>query len=63
MSATRFISTTTNTTSGRGQGTLQRQAAWLQKYPQVRVTVEGNCDERGTREYNLRFGRAGAPIR
>jgi peptidoglycan-associated lipoprotein len=38
------------------RGTLQRQAAWLQKYPQVRVTVEGHCDERGTREYNLALG-------
>jgi len=35
---------------------LSRQAAWLQKYPQVRVTVEGHCDERGTREYNLALG-------
>jgi peptidoglycan-associated lipoprotein len=35
---------------------LQRQAAWLQKYPQVRVTIEGHCDERGTREYNLALG-------
>ena len=35
---------------------LQRQAAWLAKYPQVRVTVEGHCDERGTREYNLALG-------
>jgi peptidoglycan-associated lipoprotein len=35
---------------------LQRQAGWLQKYPQVRVTVEGHCDERGTREYNLALG-------
>jgi len=35
---------------------LQRQASWLQKYPQVRVTVEGHCDERGTREYNLALG-------
>ena len=38
------------------KGTLQRQAAWLQKYPAVRVTVEGDCDERGTREYNLALG-------
>ena len=35
---------------------LQRQAAWLGKYPSVRVTVEGLCDERGTREYNLALG-------
>jgi peptidoglycan-associated lipoprotein len=38
------------------KATLQRQATWLQKYPSVRVTVEGNCDERGTREYNLALG-------
>jgi len=35
---------------------LQRQAAWLQKYPQVRISVEGHCDERGTREFNLALG-------
>ena len=35
---------------------LQRQAQWLQRYAQVRVTVEGHCDERGTREYNLALG-------
>jgi len=38
------------------QATLERQAAWLQKYPSVTVTVEGHCDERGTREYNLALG-------
>ena len=38
------------------KATLQRQATWLAKYPAVRVTVEGNCDERGTREYNLALG-------
>ena len=35
---------------------LQRQSAWLQQYPSVRVSVEGHCDERGTREYNLALG-------
>lgn len=38
------------------KATLQRQAAWLQKYPSIRVVVEGDCDERGTREYNLALG-------
>ena len=38
------------------KSTLQRQASWLAKYPSVRVTIEGNCDERGTREYNLALG-------
>jgi peptidoglycan-associated lipoprotein len=35
---------------------LSRQAAWLAKYPSVRVTIEGHADERGTREYNLALG-------
>ena len=38
------------------RGILQRQASWLLRYPGVRVTIEGNCDERGTREYNLALG-------
>jgi peptidoglycan-associated lipoprotein len=38
------------------KATLQRQATWLAKYPSVRVTIEGDCDERGTREYNLALG-------
>ena len=32
---------------------LDAQAAWLNRYPGVRVRIEGNADERGTREYNL----------
>ena len=39
-----------------GRQILQRQADWLKKYPNVTVTVEGHCDERGTREYNLALG-------
>ncbi len=38
------------------QATLKKQAAWLQKYPSVAITVEGHADERGTREYNLALG-------
>ena len=38
------------------QETLARQAEWLQRYPNVTVTIEGHCDERGTREYNLALG-------
>lgn len=38
------------------RATLQGQAAWLNKYPSVTVTIEGHCDERGTREYNLALG-------
>jgi len=35
---------------------LARQADWLRRYPNVTVTIEGHCDERGTREYNLALG-------
>jgi len=38
------------------QQIIQRQAQWLQRYPNVSVTIEGHCDERGTREYNLALG-------
>ncbi|HEY1604015.1 MAG TPA: peptidoglycan-associated lipoprotein Pal [Allosphingosinicella sp.] len=36
--------------------TLDAQAAWLTAHPAVSVTIEGHCDERGTREYNLALG-------
>ena len=36
--------------------TLQKQAAWLQRFGAVTLAVEGHCDERGTREYNLALG-------
>lgn len=38
------------------QLTLQKQAQWLARYPNTRITVEGHADERGTRDYNLALG-------
>jgi peptidoglycan-associated lipoprotein len=38
------------------QDTLNKQAAWLNQYANYAVNVEGHCDERGTREYNLALG-------
>jgi peptidoglycan-associated lipoprotein len=38
------------------QGVLQSQAQWLARYPERRVTIEGHCDERGTRDYNIALG-------
>jgi len=35
---------------------LQAQAAWLKQYSKTSITIEGHCDERGTREYNLALG-------
>ncbi len=38
------------------QGILRSQAQWLSRYPGKTITIEGHCDERGTREYNLALG-------
>lgn len=40
----------------RARTALQKQAAWLQRFGAVILTIEGHCDERGTREYNLALG-------
>ena len=37
-------------------GTLLKHATWLRANPNVRETLEGHCDERGTRDYNLALG-------
>jgi peptidoglycan-associated lipoprotein len=42
--------------SADARRTLDRQAAWLKQWSNQRLTVEGHCDERGTREYNLALG-------
>jgi peptidoglycan-associated lipoprotein len=42
--------------TGEAREILAKQAAWLGKYPNVTVTIEGHCDKRGTREYNLALG-------
>ena len=39
-----------------GRATLSKQAEWLKKYTNYPITIEGKCDERGTREYNLALG-------
>lgn len=36
--------------------TLNRQVEWLNRYPNLAITVEGHSDERGTREYNIALG-------
>ena len=38
------------------QQLLQDQAAWLKQYSEKSIVIEGHCDERGTREYNLALG-------
>ena len=48
--------------SGDDQATLDRQAAWLQSHPTVNVQIAGNCDERGTEEFNIALGQRRANI-
>ncbi len=46
------------------RATLERQAEWLQRYPNRRLVIEGHADERGTREYNIALGeRRAATVR
>lgn len=42
--------------SDEARQVLLAQSKWLQRYPNLYVTVEGHADERGTREYNLALG-------
>ncbi|MBB2200049.1 peptidoglycan-associated lipoprotein Pal [Gluconacetobacter tumulisoli] len=51
-----FFDLNKNNLSTEAQATLDRQAAWLAKYPQVTIQVAGNCDDRGTEEYNIALG-------
>ncbi len=52
-----FFALAENTLSSDARGTLDRQAAWLARYPQNSIQLAGNCDERGTTEYNLALGQ------
>jgi peptidoglycan-associated lipoprotein len=51
-----YFATDKSDLSAEARATLQKQAVWLRRYPNVTITVEGHCDERGTREYNLALG-------
>lgn len=51
-----FFAFNKSSISGEDQTTLERQASWLSKYPNVDVLVAGNADPRGTETYNLALG-------
>lgn len=51
-----FFDTDESSLSDEARATLQRQAAWMELYPNLTFTLEGHADERGTREYNLALG-------
>ncbi len=59
-----FFDYDSSTLDQSDRDTLARQAAWLNQFPNVVLTIEGHCDERGTREYNLALGaRRAAAVR
>ena len=51
-----FFATNKSILTTASRDTLRKQAAWLRKNKNINVTLEGHCDERGTREYNLALG-------
>jgi peptidoglycan-associated lipoprotein len=52
-----FFSLNQSNLSEEAKTTLGKQSAWLQRYPQVSVQIAGNCDDRGTEEYNIALGQ------
>lgn len=38
------------------QKKLEDNAAWMKKYPDTKMMIEGHCDQRGSNEYNLSLG-------
>jgi peptidoglycan-associated lipoprotein len=51
-----FFAEDSSDLSSEARSTLDKQAAWLQKFPRYTITIEGHADERGTREYNFGLG-------
>ncbi len=51
-----FFETDSTDLTSTAVATLDKQSAWLQRYPRYTFTVEGHADERGTREYNYSLG-------
>ena len=51
-----FFATNESVLTTASRDTLRKQAAWLRKNSDITIVLEGHCDERGTREYNLALG-------
>lgn len=51
-----FFALNSSAISKEGEATLKRQAEWLNDHKLFSITVEGHCDERGTREFNIALG-------
>jgi peptidoglycan-associated lipoprotein len=51
-----FFAVNKSNLSSEARAILEKQVAWLKRYGNVNVNIEGHADERGTREYNLGLG-------
>jgi peptidoglycan-associated lipoprotein len=51
-----FFDTDQYNLDDQDRATLDQQVQWLTRHTNVRVTIEGHADERGTRDYNLALG-------
>jgi len=51
-----FFETDSSALTPTAMATLDKQAAWLNRYTNYRILIEGHADERGTREYNIALG-------
>jgi peptidoglycan-associated lipoprotein len=60
-----FFSFDSSELSSESKAQLDKQSKWLSDHASLKAVVEGHCDERGTREYNLALGerRADAAMR
>jgi peptidoglycan-associated lipoprotein len=57
-----FFETDSSNLTAEAQATLDKQAAWLNRYGNYRILIEGHADERGTREYNIALGERRASV-
>jgi peptidoglycan-associated lipoprotein len=57
-----FFTTDSTELTPTAQATLDKQAAWLRRYPRYAFTIQGHADERGTREYNFALGARRAQV-
>ena len=57
-----FFETDSSALTATATATLDKQAAWLNKYTNYKILMEGHADERGTREYNIALGARRASV-
>jgi peptidoglycan-associated lipoprotein len=57
-----FFETDSSSLTATATATLDKQAAWLNRYGNYRILIEGHADERGTREYNIALGARRASV-